>query len=79
MTVLLFAGLRDLAGSETLNVDVPDGTTVGELRTRIELHFPNLASLASRSRIAVNCEFAESSRIILITDEVALIPPVSGG
>jgi len=77
--VLLFAGLRDLAGGETVTVELTPHATIADLRQMIAINYPELASLAARSQIAVNYEFAENERIIQKTDELALIPPVSGG
>ncbi len=77
--VLLFAGLRDLVGSETISVELIPDATIADLRQMIAINYPELAALANRSQVAVNYEFAENDRIIQKTDELALIPPVSGG
>lgn len=77
--VLLFAALRELAGSESVTLEMtPDGT-IADLRRLIALNYPTLATLTNRSQVAVNYEFAENERIIRSTDELAIIPPVSGG
>ena len=77
--VLLFAGLRDLVGSETVTVELIPDATIADLRQMLAINYPELAALANRSQVAVNYEFAENDRIIQKTDELALIPPVSGG
>ena len=77
--VRLFARARDLAGAETLSVDLPAGTTVGELRRRLAGDVPALAGLLERSAVGVNEEYAADDAVIPPGAEVAVIPPVSGG
>jgi sulfur-carrier protein len=74
--VLLFAALRDAAGP-SVEVSVPAGATVRELRAELARVLP--AALLARSAIAVNHEYAEDARAVSEGDEVAVIPPVSGG
>jgi molybdopterin converting factor subunit 1 len=77
--VRLFARARDLGGGDTLTVDLPAGATVADLRLRIAHQSPGLAALLPRCALAVNSDFAEETRALTATDEVALLPPVSGG
>lgn len=77
--VKLFAAMRDLTGDEIAEVELPDGATVGELRRELAKQLPLARSLLNRSAIAVNHDVAEPDRPIQATDEVAAIPPVSGG
>lgn len=76
MRVLLFAALRDAAGP-SVEVTLPAGATVRALRAELARVLP--AALLARSAIAVNHEYADESRAITEGDEVAVIPPVSGG
>lgn len=78
-TVLLFAAARDLAGADSASVELSPGATVAELRAELARRFPALAALLGRSAIAVNHDFAEDGRVLSSDDEVAIIPPVSGG
>jgi len=78
VTVHLFARAKELAG-DRVAVELPAGTTVGVLRGELAAAFPALAPLLERSAVAVNHDFAETDRVIEIGDEVAVIPPVSGG
>jgi len=72
VSVRLFAGLRERAGSERIEVELPDGATVADLLAAMEL--------APRSCVAaVNREYAGPDTPIGAGDEVALVPPVSGG
>jgi molybdopterin synthase catalytic subunit/molybdopterin converting factor small subunit len=72
VSVRLFAGLRERAGASHVDVVVPDDATVGDLLAAMEL--------APRSCVAaINREYAELTARIAPGDEVALVPPVSGG
>ncbi len=79
LRVRMFARARDLAGTDLADVEIADGATVGELRTALARRYPRLASLLERSALAVNAEFAEAQQTLSATDEIALLPPVSGG
>lgn len=79
MKVLLFARARDLAGTDAVDVDLPAGATVAELRRRLAERYPKLAGLVERSAFAVDNEFARDDAPLRPDAEVALLPPVSGG
>ena len=79
LTVHLFARVRELAGADTVSVELPAAATVADLRRAVADRFPQLAGLLERSAIAVNHEFAPSSQAIEPDIEVGVIPPVSGG
>jgi molybdopterin synthase catalytic subunit len=78
VSVRLFAGLRERAGSDRLEVELPDDARVADV----------LAAMAStpvgalRPRecvVAINREYADADEPVRAGDEVALVPPVSGG
>ena len=79
MTVLLFAAARDLAGADTITVQLPAGSTIAELRRDLARRLPAISGLLAKSAIAVNHDFAEDDRVLQPNDELAVIPPVSGG
>jgi sulfur-carrier protein len=79
LTVLLFAKLRDAAGSEAVAVKLPPGATVADLRRHLADAYPTVAGLLERSAVAVNHDFADADRSLAAGDEIAIIPPVSGG
>jgi MoaE-MoaD fusion protein len=79
VAVRMFAGVKDLASSDVVRVEVPKGATVAQLRSLLKVQVPALGLLLERSAIAVNGEFAEESACIGENDEIALLPPVSGG
>jgi molybdopterin synthase sulfur carrier subunit len=81
MTVLLFGITRDIIGTNSLSLPVEksrDFTTVGDLRAYLKAVYPGLEALSSLA-IAVNKEYAEDDQALDSFDEIALIPPVSGG
>ena len=77
--VRLFARFRDLAGTDVIELSVPHDATVGDVRRALASRNLGAEALLARSRIAVNGELAGDSRPVRIADEIALIPPVSGG
>ena len=77
--VRLLAGARQAAGRDIMDVDVPQGTTVGELRRRLAAQIPQTSGLVERAMFAVNAEYARDSDAVAPDADVACIPPVSGG
>lgn len=76
--VQLFAAYRDRAGQKELTLELPDGATVREFREVACQRIPGLPD-PDRLVVAVNAEYADPSQPLREMDEVALIPPVSGG
>lgn len=79
LTVLLFAAARDLVGTDRVTIEAPTGVTVRDMRRILAERQPALATLLARCRIAVNQEFAAEDTVVTVVDEIAVIPPVSGG
>jgi molybdopterin synthase catalytic subunit len=78
VSVRLFAGLRERAGGQTLDLDVPEEGTVADLLAALEA--TPLAGMPARSFIvAVNRAYATPEAPVRAGDEIALVPPVSGG
>ncbi len=78
VTVLAFGISRDITGASSLAISLESPCTVGELRQHLLTRWPAMSTLASLA-IAVNSEYAMDDRLLQPGDEVALIPPVSGG
>ena len=78
--VRLFAMLREHAGSEEVAVELPEGATVGDALAAVGAQH-GLAELLERTPVvmAVNREYASADSVLAESDELALIPPVSGG
>lgn len=77
VTIQAFGIARDMVGGREI-VFAMEGKTVGDLRRTLARQFPPLVKLNSLF-IAVNHEYAEDTVLLSETDEIALIPPVSGG
>lgn len=77
--VLLFAQARQIAGADSIDVEVEFGCTVAELKALLVAECPDLESLLSRSSIALDQKYAVDSDVVPEGAEAAMIPPVSGG
>lgn len=80
VSVRLFAILRERAGCDSVEIELPEGATVGDAFERLAAA-PGLGELVERMplRMAVNREYAGAATAIAPGDELALIPPISGG
>ena len=79
ITIRLFAILRERAGDSELSVNLPTGATVADARDALLQKYSELSGLLSRVAYAVNRSYAPAGRVLDEGDEVAFIPPVSGG
>jgi molybdopterin converting factor subunit 1 len=77
--VRLFGALREDAGASELSVELPEGSSVADLRKQMAEGNPHIAKLGDRVAVSVNLEVADSSHLLREDDEVALLPPVAGG
>lgn len=76
--VRLFGQPREEAGASTLDVELEDGATVGDLRAALAGH-PTLGAHIDLTAVAINHRYASDEEHVAQGDEVALIPPVAGG
>jgi molybdopterin converting factor subunit 1 len=79
ITVKLFALLREKAGTDTLHVQVPDNATVSQALEVLRQQHAVLAPYLTNVRLSLHMEFVTAETVLSAGDEVALIPPVSGG
>ena len=77
--VRCFAAAREIVGTGDLVVELPEGSTLSQLLEQIQRQFPRLEGLAGSLLFSVNREYAPFDKTLAAGDEVALIPPVSGG
>jgi molybdopterin converting factor small subunit len=75
----LFALARQLAGHEFLDLDLPEGSTIADLRRALRESAPALAPVVGHLMFAINADYASDSSPIPPTADLACIPPVSGG
>lgn len=77
--VLLFGAAADRAGTRQIEISVDDGTTLGDLWPALTDRYPELAPMRNTLAFAINREYARMHETISSGDEVAVLPPVSGG
>ena len=77
--VRLFAITKQVAGCDSVELELPDGATIGQLRSRLATQIPQLDSLLQRMMFAIDTEYARDDVVIPPDSDVACIPPVSGG
>lgn len=77
--VRFFAILKDRAGADAVDLTLADRSTVGEALDAIAARFEPIAPLLPRVAPAVNRTYARRDHVLNDGDELALIPPVSGG
>lgn len=77
--VIFFATLRDRAGTKSVEIDIPDGGTVQDIKDLIARTYPNLAPTMESTLISINREYAFNDNVVPVDAEVAMFPPVSGG
>ena len=77
--VRLFARQRELAGLREVQVDLPDGATIDDAWLAVAGRYPAIASGRPWLRFARNGEYADPAAVLANGDELACIPPVSGG
>jgi MoaD family protein len=74
----LFGITRDIVGKNIIEVEINQAADVQTVLGKLKTDFPKLQEIKSLL-IAVNSEYAESALMLAENDEIALIPPVSGG
>ena len=79
VTVLYFARCREITRKVEEKVLFPESVSADTILSEVEKLYPELKSLRGRMMVAHNQSYLESSVTLAETDEIALIPPVSGG
>ena len=77
VNVLAFGIAKDIFGKSSINIELK-GDTTRDLKNSLEQQYPRLKQLASYM-VAVNNEYAQDEGVLTEHDEIAIIPPVSGG
>jgi molybdopterin converting factor subunit 1 len=75
----MFGALSERAGTSEEVLDIPEGSTAGDVLGLLAERHPALSDVVRQVRVAVNLEVAPSSKKLVEDDEVALLPPVAGG
>ncbi|MFQ5577694.1 MAG: molybdenum cofactor biosynthesis protein MoaE [Anaerolineae bacterium] len=79
ITVKLFARFKEAAGTGSLSIDMPAGSTLANLLDSLRAQVAGLPLVAGQTILSVNQEFATPETVLHPGDEVAIFPPVSGG
>jgi molybdopterin converting factor subunit 1 len=79
VTVRLFARLREIAGAPEVRIEVPAGATVGDTWAALSAAHAELTAYTGSISCAVNADYARMGAKLQEGDEVAFLPPVSGG
>ena len=77
--LLFFAGFRGIVGEGEMIKEIPQGWSVSDLWNDLAEVYPKLRGYSNSIMNAVNQEYVEPSTVLKDGDEVAFIPPVSGG
>jgi len=79
ITVKLFALMREKAGTDTVELEVPDGANLTQAVTALVCDYPMLEPYVANTRLSLHMDFVDAETILAPGDELVLIPPVSGG
>jgi molybdopterin synthase catalytic subunit len=79
VTVKLFGAIRESVGAKELSVELPEASSAAELRRRLAERHPVFDDFGPRLAVSVNFEIAAADTALQDGDEVAFLPPVSGG
>lgn len=77
--LLFFATLRDRTGMRATEIEIPEGTTIQELKSRLTERFSGIGPTLETALMSINREFAFDHDVIPDGAEIAIFPPVSGG
>lgn len=79
LRIRLFAGLKDRLGRAEVDLALPDPAQARDLKAALAARHPELASMVQAARVAVDQVFVGPDHALAAGQEIALLPPVSGG
>ena len=79
ITVLFFASVADIVGTKQQSREISEEASGADLKKLLAQDYPDLEAVLKSCRIARNQEFVPDDTVLSSGDEVAIIPPVSGG
>lgn len=77
--ILMFAAARDLCDRDSVELNLPEGVRIGDLRTALLSALPQLQGILPYCRFAIDERYANDDDVLESAAEIACIPPVSGG
>ena len=78
VNVFMFGIGKDIVGAKSVDIELNEGNTVLDLKCQLINQYPDFENVISIA-IAVNNEYASIEKYLVESDDIALIPPVSGG
>lgn len=79
LSVRLFARARDLAGADSVTVELPEEASVADLKSALQNQHESLAPIVPHLLVAIGTDYADDSTNLDASAEVSCFPPVSGG
>lgn len=79
VTVLFWSYYRDIAGGVSMEVELTEGSTLGDAVDVVCQRIPRLADFRASTLMAVGVEYQVSDHVLRAGDEISLFPPVQGG
>ena len=79
VNVLYFAGAKEATGVRMESMELPKNTAVNELLSNLSMIYPKIRDMLNIIQISVNYEVVDKGTILHEGDEVAILPPISGG
>jgi MoaD family protein len=79
ISILYFATVKDATGIRMESIDISNDTTIREMLSKISIIYPKLKHILNNIQISVNYRIVDFNTVLKDGDEVALLPPISGG
>jgi molybdopterin converting factor subunit 1 len=79
VNILYFAGAKDATGVRTESIELPKNASVKELLSNLSMMHPKVRDMLNIIQISVNYKVVGKETILNDGDEVAILPPISGG
>ncbi len=79
LQVKLFAVAKQIVDSDTFEIESNEPITIGDIRDRLLAIHPRFSEVMPNCRFAVNAAYVNDDTVVSSADEIAIIPPVSGG
>ncbi len=79
ITIIYFASVKDVTGIRMESMDISNDTSIREILSKILIFYPKLKSMLNIIQVSVNYKVVDFNTVLKDGDEVALLPPISGG
>jgi molybdopterin converting factor subunit 1 len=79
ISMLYFATVKDATGIRMESIDLSNDTSIREMLSKISIIYPKLKHILNNIQISVNYKIVDLNTVLKEGDEVALLPPISGG